>query len=281
MINFMQQKYLLLASGIAILTSLSAAPAQAFGLFVDNRTDFNNSLTSNSASTIIDSAGAFGADEAIATNLSSLTRSGTINGEAFSYDVFDINFSNSPTGSLSDDIFSTSGLNIEAPASQDGATGTGTWGIDSSGGNNSTRNAALFDFTVTPNSGPNGSGIGHFGIDLHDFESSLAGTQGELRLYRAGNLILSSAIDWGTGNDGNGESHFLGITASDSSEFFDQVMLVVGDDDAGDFGNRERWAADNISFGQASGAAAQSVPEPAVMMGLLGVALGGLLRRKA
>ena len=273
----MQQKYLILGSCIALLTGITASPAQAFSLFIDNRTDFNNSFTSNSASTIVDSNGAFGADEAIATALPSLTRSGNINGEAFSYDVFDVNFSNSPTGNLSDDILSTSGLNVESPASQDGATGTGTWGIDSSGGNNSTRNAALFDFTATPN----GSGIGHFGIDLHDFESSLAGTQGELRLYRAGNLILSSGIDWGTGNDGNGESHFLGITASDSSEFFDQVMLVVGDDDAGDFGNRERWAADNISFGQASGAATQSVPEPAAMVGLIGVAIGGLLRKKA
>ena len=272
----MQPKYLLLSSGIALITSIAASPAQAFSLFIDNRTDFNNSFTSNSTSTIVDSGGAFGADEAIATNLSSLTRSGTINGEAFSYDVFDVNFSNSPTGTLSDDILSTSGLNIEAPASQDGATGTGTWGIDSSGGNNSTRNAALFDFTATPN----GNGIGHFGIDLHDFESSLDGTQGELRLYREGSIIWTSAIDWGAGANGNAESHFLGITAGGSSEFFDQVMLVVGDDDEGDSGNRERWAADNISFGQASGTASQSVPEPAAMVGLMGVAIGRLLRKK-
>ncbi len=135
--------------------------------------------------------------------------------------------------------------------------GMADWGVDSMGSfdSGSTRNAALFDFTTTPNS----SGIGHFGLYLHDLESDSNFRLAELRLYQGGSLTHSQPIDWGAGFNGNDESHFLGIVAHNPNEFFDQVVIAVGDDnDLGgtDCGLRgcgylEAWAADRFTFGQA------------------------------
>lgn len=254
---------------------LAASPAQAFSLWTDNRAGFDASLNSNA--TIVDSDSLFAADPSVGTGLSSVVRSGNIGGDTYGYEVFDVNFGAGSTGQLTDDILSLSGLNIESSVSQDGATGSGSWGIDSSGGSNSSRNAALFDFTTTPD----GMGIGHFGVDLHDFETSVAGTLAQIRLYRSGELISAQDFDWGSPDNGNGESHFLGVTATDESEFFDQVMIVLGDDDVGDFGNRERWAADRMTFGAAyaEGPMAE-VPEPSAIAAILGVSLGLLRRRR-
>ncbi len=260
---------------IALAAGLVASPAQAFSLWTDNRAGFDASLNSNS--TIVDSDGLFAADPSVGTGLASIERAGNIGGDAYGYQVFDVNFGAGSTEQLADDILSLSNLNIERSVSQDGATGIGSWGIDSSGGNNASRNAALFDFTQTPD----GTGIGHFGIDLHDFETSVAGTLAQIRLYRSGELISAQDFDWGSPDNGNGESHFLGVTATDESEFFDQVMIVLGDDDVGDFGNRERWAADRMTFGAAYAEAPMTeVPEPSAIAAILGLSLGLLRRRQ-
>ena len=156
---------------------------------------------------------------------------------------------------------------VEAPVTQD-VTGTYSWGVDSRTGKTSSPNAALFDFSVP---------IGHFGIDLHDFEagegttSSNSGASGEIRLYQSGMLAHSytlqfPGVDGGGSTDnpsndepndsaypgyGNRQSMFVGITADNSSELFDQAAFVVGDDDVGDNGYDERWAADGFTFGSA------------------------------
>ena len=88
-------------------------------------------------------------------------RSGTIGADAFSYSIYDFDFSNTPTGTITPgvvggDIFELDNINVETPAAQDGSTGIAVWGVDSLTGSNSTRNALLFDFGPT--------GIGHFGL---------------------------------------------------------------------------------------------------------------------
>ena len=125
----------------------------------------------------------------------------------------------------------------------------GSWGIDSSGGSRSSRNALLIDFTQTPGD----RGVGHFGVDLHDFEATQA-TPGSLRVYDDGVLMFHQDLTWAT-NDGDGQSHFVGVVATQADSFFDQVAIVVGDNGPG-HGFTQRWAADRITFGQASN------PEP-------------------
>lgn len=250
----------------ASLIATSATPALSFQLYLDDPTGFQDSLSEDSLSTIVDTNDNFASTPSAATNQLKLTRTGAIDGSNFSYDIYDVNFSNNsvslgsqgltpgaPSGTDAD-IDSNSNLEIETPeVEQDGASGNGDWGIDSKGtpDRRSTRNAAIFDFTATPNN----SGIGHFGLYLHDLESDPNFTLAELRLYQGGVLIHSQDIDWGTDNNGSqfngdGESHFLGISAEGNSQFFDQLAIVVGDDNAGN-GFTEAWAADEFTFGQA------------------------------
>ncbi|MBE9030367.1 PTPA-CTERM sorting domain-containing protein [filamentous cyanobacterium LEGE 11480] len=260
---------------LAVLGALwSASEAQALSLFVDDRAGFNASLTLNSASTVVDSGGAFAPDEAAGTSLPSVTRTGAIAGQSLTYSIYDIDFSNTPTGTITPgtvggDIAELDNLKIESPARQGNAEGTGTWGVDSAFGASSTRNAGLFDFDRP---------IGHFGLDLHDFESSAVGTLGQIRLYNNGNLLsgLTQNIVWS--DDGNDVSHFIGVVAMNPSEFFDSIVFVLGDDDLGDQGFRESWAADRFTFGEASADVATPVPTPALLPGVVG--LGASIWRK-
>ena len=218
--------------------------------FVDDRAGFNGSLIGNVGSTIIDDMGAFAMDPATGS-FASVSRSGLINGVAFGYTIYDIDFSNTPTGTLTPgvvggDIFDLDNISVEAPAAQGGAVGSGSWGVDSVTGNNSTRNALLFDFTTTPG----GLGIGHFGAEFHDLENDPAFTSAEYRVYRGGVLIDSGIIDFGPGNNGNNESHFFGYAAGSEAGFFDQIAIVVGDDAPGG-GLADRLAADRFTFGTA------------------------------
>ena len=244
------------------------------------RTDFENSLNTNSSSTVIDDGTNFGAAPATGS-VASVPRSGNIGGNSFTYTIYDIDFSDSPNGSLTPgsvggDIDDLDNVTVEIPASQDTADGIYGWGVDGSSGSG-TSNAALFDFT--------GNSIGHFGVDLHDFEAGAgiddpnSGASAEIRLYQSGSLVHSYVLqfpgpDGGgstdnpnntTDNDsqiagyGNRQSMFVGITADNPSEFFDQVAFVLGDDDVDTVGvpssvndgSTERWAADGFTFGEA------------------------------
>jgi len=265
--------------------------ASAFSIVLGNRdtenvrTDFINSFDTNTSSTVIDDGTNFG----IAPNtgsVASVNRTGTIGTESFNYTIYDVDFSDSPNGlitpgSAGDDIYELDNITVDIPAGQQGANGLYSWGVDSGagGGNKSTPNTALFDFT--------NNSIGHFGIDLHDFEAGdgisasnfTSGASGEIRLYKAGSLIDSytlqfPGVDGGGSTDnpansekndskykgyGNRQSMFVGISADDPSEFFDQVAFVVGDDDVDTVGiatsvndgSTERWAADGFTFGTA------------------------------
>lgn len=222
------------------------------GIFIDDRALFDMSLTENVGETIIDSNNNFAPDSPIATGQASVTRSGTIGGDSYTYLIYDIDFSNSPVGSLTPgsvggDINDLDIINTEQPASQGAATGSGSWGVDTATGQNTTRNALLFDFTVTPGS----LGIGHFGVELHDTEGIPTGIPVEYHIYNNGTLIDQGVIDWGAGNNGNNESHFFGYIAEEDSARFDQIVILVGDDNLTGNGNRERLAADRFTFGSA------------------------------
>lgn len=269
---------------LAALAALAASSADAGFVVVQStapaagRAAFNALLTGNAASRVVDTAGAFAPDPA-AGLYSVVTRSGNVAGQSFSYAAYDINFSNAPTGTLTPgsaggDIFSTSTVTVERPAEQDGAVGAGSWGLDSLGATDSgtTRNAALFNFTSTPG----GRGIGHFAADLIDWEAFSLGRPGELRLYDNGSLVFSRQFQWDP-LTGNAQRNFLGVAATDTASFFDQVVIVLGDDDAAGRGFTERWAADRFSFGRA-----YAIPEPSslAMLGFGAMGLLGYARRR-
>lgn len=266
---------------LSLLALAAVARADSFTVFQDDRAGFQSSLQVNPLSTVIDSGGAFAANPAAGTNLASVTRSGVISGQAFTWVGYDVNFSNAPTGTISPgtvggDIASATGVDVELPAAQGTATGAGSWGLDSGSGSTTSRNAFVADFTATPGS----LGIGHFGLDLIDFEAASAFTRGTLRLYRGGSLVFSRDFDWG-GQDGNNQAHFLGVVAAGAA-YFDQVAVVLGDDSAGG-GNAETWAADRFTFGQATATEVLVTPEPGALalFGLGAASLGAwAVRRK-
>lgn len=282
------QRLCLLKAIVTVNILSISSSASAFSIVFGNRdtdnvrTNFINSFNTNTLSTVIDNGTLFGTAPAIG-NVASVNRSGTIGTKSFNYKIYDINFSDSPNGlitpgSAGNDIDQLDQITVEAPVSQDNADGIYGWGVDGATGNG-TSNAALFDFT--------GNSIGHFGLDLHDFEAgagisagnSTSGASGKIRLYKAGSLVYSYTLQFpgvqGGGstdnpnnaldNDslyqgyGNRQSMFVGITANNPSEFFDQAVFVLGDDDvstpgiASDVndGSTERWAADGFAFGTA------------------------------
>jgi hypothetical protein len=266
------------AAVVVVLAIASAARADGFLMFLDDRPGFQASLDVNPLSTVVDSGGAFAPNPAAATNLASVTRSGTIGGQTFTWVGYDINFSNTPTGhvtpgTVGGDIASATPVDVETPVSQGTATGAGSWGLDSGSGSTTSRNALLVDFTTTPG----GLGVGHFALDLVDFEAASAFTRGTLRVYRAGSLVFTRDFDWGA-QDGNNQVHFLGVVAVGDGTF-DQVALVVGDDSAGG-GNSETWAADRFTFGSAI-----HNPEPGTValfaLGAAGLGLALHRRRRA
>ena len=263
------------------------------------RNNFIGSLDINSSSTVIDNGTDFVNNTPAAGSTTSVVRSGDIGGSLFNYTIYDVDFSNSPTGKINpgfegDDINQLDNITVETPASQETAEGpAGVWGVDSASGQNSNSNALLLDFS--------GNSVGHFGIDLHDFEAGTgidgltSGASGEIRIYQENDttgeneLVFSYTLEFpgptGGGstdnpnnaeaNDsaipgfGNRQSMFVGVTANDSSEFFDQIVFVLGDDDVGNFdgdgnlitdkvnsGWTEQYAAGRFTFGEAHASAA-------------------------
>lgn len=257
-----------IAFAIALaLSSLGAriAAADSFLVFKDDRAGFTSSLDDPNAS-ITDSGGAFAPDPAPGT-AASVARSGLVGGQAVAYGLYDFDFSNAPSGTITagvvgGDAADTDNLAVELPAAQGGASGVGTWGIDAGSGQTSTRNALLAHFSTTPG----GLGIGHFGIDLVDFEIPVGSLGGTLRLYDGGVLIFSHSFDWG-GTTGDAETHFIGVVAvgdgGGQAGRFDQAVLVIGT-------NTDSYAADRFTFG-----AAIHNPEPGTLA-LFGLGAAGL-----
>jgi len=227
---------------------LCAGHANA-AVYIDDRAGFDAALTGNPGETIIDDNNAFAPDPSASGNIAVVNRSGTINGNNYVYDIYDVDFSNTPNGTITPgvvggDIYDLDTLRIETPVSQGTATGSGSWGVDSRWGNTRTRNALLFDFTTTPGT----QGIGHFGVELHDTESYASGQLAEYHVYRNGIMITWGTIDWGPGNDGNNESHFFGYVAEETAGFFDHIAIVVGGNPNG---NYMSLAGDRFTFGAA------------------------------
>ncbi len=259
----------------SVFSSFAArsAVADSFLLFKDDRSGFTSALDDPSAS-ITDSGGAFAPEPAAGTT-ATIARSGLVGGQAYAYGLYDFDFSNAPTGTITPgvaggDAADTDNLAVESPAAQGGATGAGTWGIDAGSGQTSSRNALLAHFSTTPG----GLGIGHFGVDLVDFEVPVGSLGGTLRLYDGGVLIFSHSFDWG-GTTGDAETHFIGVVAvgdgSGQAARFDQAVLVVGT-------NTDSYAADRFTFG-----AAIHNPEPGTLalFGLGAAGLAVLARRRA
>ena len=117
----------------------------------------------------LDLAGAFAANPSTGS-AASITRTGTIAGETFSYTAYDLQFSSTPTntitpGVVGGDVGALSNLTVESPAAQSGGVGAGSWGLDSGAVSTSRRSGLLVDFTTAPT-----AGVGHFGVDLIDFD---------------------------------------------------------------------------------------------------------------
>lgn len=132
-------------------------------------------------------------------------------------------------------------LYVENPVSQDRAAGF-EHGIDFSYGALTNRNMMVVTFDQP---------MGHFGVDLIDFESHQDFTLGEMRVYSCADdpeLLLVMDIDFND-EDGNEEVHFLGLTATEA--VICHIAIVVGDDSPGE-GKSERFAIDNLRFGLAT-----------------------------
>lgn len=246
-----RRSFALFAALVLGLLAPRSARAGSYVVIDGDRATFD-ALVQSGGSSVVDSHGAFAPDPAAATGQASLLRSGTIGGVSFAYEAFDVDFSAAPTGFLTvgavgGDIYDLDFVDVELPASQSGATGSGSFGLDSGSGSTATPNALLVHFGVTPG----GLGVGHFGVDLLDFEASGLFTTGQLRLYDHGALVFAAPIDFGAGA-GNDEAHFLGVIAdpTQGGVLFDTVAFVLGDDSSGD-GRFERWAADRFTFGLA------------------------------
>jgi len=257
--------------GLCLCALASTARADAYVVVEGDRSAFEALLSIDGASTIIDSHSAFAADP-VAGSTASLLRSGTVAGAVFSYIASDVDFAATAPGFLSPgsvggDVLDLDSVFVELPVAQSGAVGVASWGLDSGSGSTSGPNALLVHFSVTPG----GAGIGHFGVDLLDFEANGAFTAGQLRLYDDGLLVFAAPLDFGVGA-GNGVSRFVGVAANtaEGGLLFDSVALVLGDDGLGG-GRFERWAAESITFGRAI-----TNPEPGTWA-LLGLGLCGLL----
>ena len=261
-------------TGILTIAPSALAFSVVFGDRNTARADFIDSLNTNSLSTVVDDGTNFGVVPAEGS-VFSVSRNGTINGENFAYTIYDIDFSTSPTGVINpgiegNDIDELDNVSVETPAAQDTAVGDYGWGVDSATGANSTPNAALFDFA--------GNSIGHFGVDLHDFEAgandSLSGASGEIRVYDSSNLVFSYDLQFPAPNYGDRQSLFVGVSANNTDEFFNQIAFVLGDDNVGGNGYTERWAADGFTFGEAYD---ESVAVPFDFSPTLGlIVIGGL-----
>ena len=106
----------LLTVGVVLLVDAGESRAE-FIVILDDRTAFEALLTVRSNSTTIDTDGRFAPDPATGT-VDSLTRSGTIGGESYRYQVSDVDFSNTPNGRISsgtigDDIDDVDRVSVE------------------------------------------------------------------------------------------------------------------------------------------------------------------------
>ncbi len=243
--NSLAQHLSYVLSLVLVTFAATVARGGSYTIFNDDRAGFESAVATRGDSTVIDSGGAFAADPTVGS-VASVSRSGTVGGAAFSYTAFDLQFSATPTGTITPgvvggDTGALSSIKVESPTSQSGGVGSGSWGVDSTAVSTSRRSGLLVDFTTSP-----AGGVSHFGVDLIDFETGV-GSEGQLRLYAAGLLVFTSDFVLGSGG-GNGSTRFLGVITdpADGGLAFDQAVVLVGS-------KTDRWAADRFTFGANSG----------------------------
>jgi hypothetical protein len=250
---------------VALLAPLCRAAD--FKVFLGDEAAFHRELTKEVNSTVTDTAEQFTKKKPEITDGKELgqgkakryvnwvTRDGLVGKESYSYTVYDVNWGKKPRSDAFGlekslpDTFDIDWLVVETPAVQHRAKGLGTWGLDSQSGDPKSKNAALFDFTTTPGK----KGIRHFASDLIDWEAS-TDYPGEVRLYRDRKLVFSQKFSWMTKGQGNKERNFFGIAATDKDVFFEQAVIILGEDN-------KQWAADRFTFGQAFIGSAPPPPE--------------------
>ncbi|MEL6457026.1 MAG: PEP-CTERM sorting domain-containing protein [Cyanobacteria bacterium J06621_15] len=288
----MKLRKLLLATAVAVIPFVAAAPAKAFTLSYDV-SDFETNIgeTSIADDGSTNSNAIFGAQPSSdIANQASYPRTAA---SGLNYTIYDINFSNSTTnqatstgltpGSAGGDIASTSNLYVEGDPNGVGqSVNASYWGIDSqdnngSGGeDNTTRNALLIAFDRP---------VKGFGVDLIDFESDSAFTEGQVYIYngdanQADAVFNIDTANWSgdnpNGKNGNRAINFINVAGTGGTTF-DRVAFVLGDDNGGNALN-EAWAAGNFRFAASD---VEQVPEPLTILGsIAAIGFGTALRKK-
>ena len=150
---------------VLCLSPIGELRGEDFKIFKDDRSGFVKSLTHNIDSSVIDTEKNFSQKPVSPTKkrcfvgkgknkrgVNSFQREGAIGANKYAYRAFDVNFDMCPRSErigpeiFMKEKFEVGWLIVECPVVQNGIKGIGTWGLDSSAGNNSTRNAVLFNF---------------------------------------------------------------------------------------------------------------------------------------
>lgn len=195
------------------------------GLAGNVSTGFDNQIKSSTGTKSLENFSSF-------TNGASLALSGTLDGVNFKIEHVD---DDGKLGSVKRNLY------VENPVSQDGAVGQGS-GVDFRYGSLRSKNSMLLTFDKP---------IGHFGVDLLDFESDSNFTLGLIRAFDCSadsKEIFNNEINFATDN-GNSEAHFYGFVTN--KKVVCKVIVVVGDDSMGS-GFTESFAIDNLRFGSAT-----------------------------
>jgi hypothetical protein len=265
-----QSKTILGILGTAIASLSSVLPAQAYSIYFGQDANPNPTDFANTFDDIVNSRAAE------AAFLSAITGEGTEDFEgftAFSDAPLDIFFDGVATATLSGGGVSSEVKTVDTSLLDDPGTPDSVKadirreiekGRNASSGTQYWLTNGAQDFQV--NFDQKVASFGFYGYDLGDYDAETY-----LDLYRDGELISSLLIPNGETAGINGSAFYFGFVGN-GNETFDQVNFrmngVTGDE----------FAFDDMTVGS------QPIPEPASLLGLLGVTAAGatfLKRRDA